>query len=353
MDGMTMVIFDAEKIHHKTAAGKGKKSAGKEDPRITVLEQELKSVREYLQTTIEELETSNEELKSTNEELQSTNEELQSSNEELETSKEEMQSTNEELETINSELQDKMNELKHSNDDLSNLLSGTEIGTIFLDGKLCIKRFTPSLTKIFNLIQSDVGRPISDITSKIIYTDVYNDAKEVLNTLNRREAVIQTGDGEWFSMNILPYRTLENVIDGVVLTFTNVTVLKKKEAEAEAARAFAEGIVETVREPLIVLNAEQRVMSVNRSFYGMFRVRPEDTVNRLIYDLGNHQWDIPELRKLLDEILKENNTVEDFEVRHDFPEIGPKVMLLNARRIFNKEAGTQMVLLAIEDVTKE
>ncbi|MBI4678639.1 MAG: PAS domain-containing protein, partial [Elusimicrobia bacterium] len=266
MDGMMMVIFDAEKIPRKPVRRKGKESAGAGNPRITALEQELKSAREYLQTTIEELETSNEELKSTNEELQSTNEELQSSNEELETSKEEMQSTNEELETINSELQDKMNELKRANDDLSNLLAGTEIGTIFLDRALSIKRFTPSLTKIFNLIQTDVGRPISDITSKIVYADIYNDAKEVLNTLTRKEALIQTKDGEWFSMNILPYRTMENVIDGVGLTFTNITGIKKKEAEAEAARAFAEGIVETVRQPLIVLDPEQRVMSVNRSF---------------------------------------------------------------------------------------
>ncbi|RJQ50319.1 MAG: PAS domain-containing protein [Nitrospiraceae bacterium] len=353
MGGMTMVIFDAEKTHRKTTAGKGRKHAGAEDPRFTALEQELKSVREYLQTTIEELETSNEELKSTNEELQSTNEELQSSNEELETSKEEMQSTNEELETINAELQDKLNELKRANDDLSNLLAGTEIGTIFLDRDLCIKRFTPSLTNIFNLIQTDVGRPISDITSKIVYAGVNDDANEVLRTLIRKETVIQTRDGEWFSMNILPYRTLENVIDGVVLTFSNITVVKKKEAEAEEARAFAESIVETVREPLIVLDAEQRVMSANRSFYRMFHVRPEDTVNRIIYDLGNHQWDIPELRKLLNEILPENSTVEDFGVRHDFPEIGPKVMLLNARRIFNKKSGTQMVLLAIEDVTEK
>lgn len=179
--------------------------------------------KEYLQTTIEELETSNEELKSTNEELQSTNEELQSTNEELETSKEELHSTNEELQTVNAELQYKLDELSETNDDLSNLLSSTEIGTIFLDNDLRIKRFTPAAAGIFNLIKGDVNRPISDITSKLIYEDLCKDAEEVLDTLNRKKMEVPTRDGQWHTMTIIPYRTLDNVIDGVVLTFVDIT----------------------------------------------------------------------------------------------------------------------------------
>lgn len=195
----------------------------------TAIHRELASTKEYLQTTIEELETSNEELKSTNEELQSVNEELQSTNEELETSKEELQSTNEELVTVNTELQKKVDELSEANNDINNLLASTEIGTIFLDMKLCIKRFTPAITKIFNLIQSDIGRPVNHITSNIEYEDIYKDAKNVLRTLNRKEMEIRSKDGTWYDMRIGPYRTVENVIDGVVITFVDIGRVKKAE----------------------------------------------------------------------------------------------------------------------------
>ena len=217
MEGMMMVVFESkkpsDKIPPKTMKGK---DDDKIDTRITTLEQELQSTREYLQTTIEELETSNEELKSTNEELQSTNEEL-------ETSREELQSTNEELETVNSELQDKVNQLAATNDDLNNLLASTDIGTIFLDMDLCVKRFTPSASKIFNLIKTDMGRPISDITSTIDYPMLRADAEETLRTLIPKESDLQAVNGNWFSVRVLPYRTIENVIDGVVMTFVDIT----------------------------------------------------------------------------------------------------------------------------------
>ena len=181
------------------------------------------------------METSNEELKSTNEELQSVNEELQSANEELETSKEELQSTNEELVTVNTELQNKVDELSQANNDINNLLASTEIGTIFLDTNFCIKRFTPPMTKIFNLIQTDLGRPISDITTKIRYTDLKKDAIEVLKTLVRRDVEVQDDDGKWYAMSTSPYRTTENVIDGIVMTFVDITKIK----DAENAQLLA------------------------------------------------------------------------------------------------------------------
>jgi two-component system CheB/CheR fusion protein len=197
------------------------------DPYVLSLEQELLSTREYLQTTNEELETSNEELKSTNEEPQSVNEELQSTNEELETSKEELQSTNEELITVNAELLKKVDELSEVNNDINNLLASTEIGTVFLDINLCIKRFTPAAVEIFNLIHTDIGRPISDITSKIQIDDLYNRSREVLQTSARQDAEVQDRNGLWYSMRLMPYRTLENVIEGVVINFVDISKIKE------------------------------------------------------------------------------------------------------------------------------
>jgi two-component system CheB/CheR fusion protein len=231
-----LVMFDDKTPSAKTVPGKGRKAVSDDSaPIVSSLERELESTKETLQTTIEEMETSNEELKSTNEELQSVNEELQSANEELETSKEELQSTNEELVTVNTELQNKVDELSQANNDINNLLASTEIGTIFLDTNLCIKRFTPAMTKIFNLIQTDLGRPISDITTKIRYTDLKKDAKEVLKTLARRDVEVQDDDGKWYTMSTSPYRTTENVIDGIVMTFVDITKIK----DAENAQLLA------------------------------------------------------------------------------------------------------------------
>jgi len=221
-----LVIFD-EKTSHQSVQKNIEADNDTADPYLAKLERELLSTREYLQSTNEELETSNEELKSTNEELQSVNEELQSTNEELETSKEELQSTNEELVTVNAELIKKVDELSEVNNDINNLLASTEIGTIFLDINLCIRRFTPAVIKIFNLIHTDIGRPISDITAKIQIKDLHDHAKEVLRTLTRQELEVQDENGVWYSMRIMPYRTLENVIDGVVINFVDVSNLKE------------------------------------------------------------------------------------------------------------------------------
>ncbi len=198
---------------------------------ILELEHELASTKEYLKTAIEELEISNEELKSANEELQSANEELQSTNEELETSKEELQSVNEEMITVNTELQNKIFELAHAHDDMSNLLASTEIGTIFLGNELEIRRFTPSITKIINLIHSDIGRPVNHLSSNLLYDNITQVAKEVLDTLIAKVAVVPTKDGEWYHMQITPYRTTENVIDGVVMSFVDITEEKRMEEE--------------------------------------------------------------------------------------------------------------------------
>ncbi len=320
--------------------------------RIVQLECELHDARESLQAIIEELEASNEELRSTNEEFQSTNEELQSMNEEMETAKEELQSTNEELVTVNSELQIKVNELIELNDDINNLLASTEIGTIFLDRKLGIKRFTPSMMKLFRLISTDLGRSIKDITSKIAYPDLYKDAETVLETLQSRQTQVMSEDGRWFSMRILPYRTTENLIDGVVITFVDITERKRIEQDMEESRIYAEGVVDTVSVSLLTLDPDLRVISANRQFYRTFRSTREETLNRRIFDLGNGQWNIPELRKVLERIIPDDASFEGFEVEHDFPSIGWKSMILNIRQIRGKSKRLGVILLSIEDITR-
>lgn len=194
---------------------------------VIELKKRLNSMEDYIRSSNEEMQSTNEELKASNEELQSVNEELQSTNEELETSKEELQSVNEELSTVNIELQNKVADLSRANDDTSNLLLGTGIGTIFVDNKLCIKRFTASVSKVINLIQTDIGRPIGHISSKFLnYNALAKDIQKVLNNLITKKIDVKTMEGEWYTICISPYRTLNNVIEGSVITFTNITKIK-------------------------------------------------------------------------------------------------------------------------------
>ncbi len=329
-----------------------KPTAGRQGiKRVEELEQDLAYTRENLQATIEEMQAANEELKSSNEELQSTNEELQSTNEELETSKEELQSVNEEIVTVNAELQAKIDQLTAVQNDMKNLLENISIGTIFLDEHLAIKRFTRDAMKVYRLAPTDTGRPLADIRSLIPDVDLIADAQAVLDSLVPRERQVRTTGSEWFLVRIMPYRTLENVIDGVVMTFSDITNLKAMEAEVRDARDYAQNIVDTIREPLVVLNERFEVVSASSAFYRTFGVTPEDTQGNLLYSLGDRQWDIPQLHELLETVLPKDTAFENFEVRHDFPGIGPRIMLLNARRVLGDSGNTQNILLAIEDIT--
>jgi two-component system, chemotaxis family, CheB/CheR fusion protein len=241
--GMVMIVFtDVATTPEMKAPGRSRPTSASR-ARVLELEQELQQAREELQTTREEMQSSQEELKSTNEELQSTNEELQSTNEELTTSREEMQSLNEELQTVNAEQQSKMDELSRTNNDMRNLLNSTEIVTVFLDNDLHVRRFTPGANQLFKLIPGDVGRPLSDITSELDYPGMIDEAREVLRRLAFTEKQIATRDGRWFTVRIMPYRTMEDVIGGVVITFLDITAAKALEAElrAEISRLKAGG----------------------------------------------------------------------------------------------------------------
>ncbi|MDO8292108.1 MAG: chemotaxis protein CheB [Gallionella sp.] len=321
-----------------------------EHQRVEELERELAYTKENLQATIEEQQASNEELKSTNEELQSTNEELQSTNEELETSKEELQSVNEELVTVNAELQAKIEQLAGMQNDMKNLLDNVNVGTIFLDQHMAIRRFTRDAARVYRLVATDVGRPLIDIKSDIQDEDLLAKAQTVLDSLVPWEREVRTVGGAWYLARIQPYRTLDNVIDGVVLTFTDISQRIEDEAAIRNAKALAENIVNTVREPLIVLDGTLQVISASRSFYRIFQTTPENTVGHPLYELGDRQWDIPALRELLETILPRDQSFDGYLVEHDFPAIGHHKMLLNARRIVSNTGDTQLILLAMESL---
>jgi len=244
-----------------------------EDMRIATLRQELHAKEEYLQTANEELETSNEELKSSNEEMQSVNEELQSTNEELETSKEELQSVNEELATVNTELQNKVSDLSRVNNDMNNLLAGTGIGTVFVDHQLRILRFTPAVTDIINLIYSDVGRPVGHIVSNLRnYAHLVEDVKLVLNTLIPKMQDVQTVDGQWYTLRILPYRTLDNVIEGAVITFVNITEMVQTRELLKKANELLRlaVVVRDAHDAITVQDLEGRILAWNPGAVRMY-----------------------------------------------------------------------------------
>ncbi|MSM38137.1 MAG: chemotaxis protein CheB [Geobacter sp.] len=235
--GMVMIVFtDVATPQNKKSTSRSR-TALSGNARVLELEQEIQQLREALQASREEMQSSQEELKSANEELQSTNEELQSTNEELTTSREEMQSLNEELQTVNAEQQSKMDELSRMNNDMRNLLNSTEIVTVFLDNDLQIRRFTTGANKLFKLIPSDVGRPLSDITSDLLYPEMAEESRGVLRTLNFSEKQIAAKDGRWFTVRIMPYRTAEDVIGGVVITFADITLAKTLEQELREENA--------------------------------------------------------------------------------------------------------------------
>ncbi|MEX2262485.1 MAG: ATP-binding protein [Bryobacteraceae bacterium] len=334
-----LVLFEdaapppADSSKPKPARGR-QKTAHRETER---LQQELDATKEYLQAVIEEQE-------STNEELKSANEEAQASNEELETTKEELQSANEELITLNDELRSTNRELTQTNSDLVNVLDGIDIPVIILGRDLRIRRLSQGAEGMFKVIAADIGRPITDLTLKIGMPNLRRLVSDVIASRRPEEREIQNDRGRWHILRIRPYQDPERKIEGALLMAVDVDEIKR-------SRDFADSIVDTVRESLLILDGDFRVERANRPFYETFQVSPEETSRQFVYDLGNGQWNIPKLRLLLEEILPQNSSFRDFEVEHDFPGIGRKTMLLNAHRLQWNGPQEQKILLAIEDVT--
>ena len=280
LSGMIMIIFMEvlETVDIKLHARKGKKTVI--SVRQSALEKELKYTRDKMQDTLEEMQTSQEELKSSNEELQSTNEELQSTNEELTSSKEEMQSLNEELQTLNAELQSKVDDFSRVNNDMKNLLNSTDIATLFLDKELNIRRFTFQATKIIKLIKSDIGRPFTDLVTDLVYPELSADALEVLKTLVFIQKPIPTKDGRWFNIRIMPYRTLDDRIDGLVITFINISELKKVELKLHETEQVNNLLFDSSSDILIKLSTDLKITEFNTTAEKFFGTKREDVLNR-------------------------------------------------------------------------
>lgn len=327
-------------------SGKREKASARHSDRT--MGEELRHAREQYKSLAEDHEATLEEYRSANEEVLSTNEELQSLNEELETAKEELQSSNEELRTVNDELHNRNMELGAVNDDLSNLFSNINMPLLMVNNELIIRRFTLQAQALLNLQDMDIGRRIGDLRVNLRDTDLAVIGRDVIASVVPREIEVQAHDGTWYMLRVRAFRTSHHVIAGAVFTFQDIDVLKR---ELDESRLFTATLTESAREPIVSLDSSLRVITANNSFYRMFLVTPEETEGQFIYNLGKKQWNIPELRNLLEKILPEHSRIDNYEVRSDFPQIGQRVMSLNARRI-ESPLGKQTILLAIEDVTQ-
>lgn len=316
------------------------------------IEEELRAAREEMRVTVEQYETTNEELTAANEEVTSINEELQATNEELESSKEELQSLNEELGAINAQLGQKISELDDVTDDLHNLLKGSDVATVVLDVNLRIKWFSPPIQQLFDLIESDVGRPLANFTQRFAFDDLLAKARVAIEDLANFEDEVRAEDGRCLLLRVLPYRTQDGRVAGAVVTLVDITDLKAKQSEISEARRYAEAIVETVRHPLMALGGDLRVRSANAAFFEMVGLSPEETINHLIYELVDGQWNVPPLRELLEDLVPEHRRIDDYEINLGIPQRGSRTMLMNARCITDSQSSGELVLLAIEDITE-
>ncbi|RIL07174.1 MAG: chemotaxis protein CheR [Proteobacteria bacterium] len=323
----------------------GAADAPLDERRVAKLQEEIAASRDYLQSIIQELEAANEELQSANEEILSSNEELQSTNEELDTAKEELQSTNEELSTVNEELQARNAELSRVNSDLVNLLASVEIAIVIVASDLRIRRFTPMAERVLNLIPSDIGRSIAHIKPNIDCPDLERLIGDVIERVTPQEREVQDHQGAWYSLRIRPYKSLDNRIEGAVLSLFDVDAAKRHEQ-------YAQTVVETVREPIALLDRELRVRIVNDAFCEAFGMRREDLEGHLLFDMEEPLFAAPALRDALAERALRGERVEDLEIALPPRGGAPRTLLVNARRI--DATPTRLapaVLLAVEDVS--
>jgi two-component system, chemotaxis family, CheB/CheR fusion protein len=343
-DRYFLILFEDVAPYAGTRPGNTKPAAPKRGaPKVAEgeaarLRRELAATKEYLHSIIQEKESALDELTSASEEAQAGNEELQTAQEELE-------SANEELNTLNEELKTSNTELSQVNRDLTNLLESINIPLVMVGKDLRIRRFTRAIEPMLNLIASDAGRLITDLQPHIALPDLRGLLADAMQGGNRTPHDIRDAHGRWYSLRILPSLGPNGKVDGAVVMLIDIDAAKR-------GLDFAEAIVETVREPLVILNHNLTVVSANKAFYETFQARQQETEGRLIYDLGKGQWNIPELRELLDNILPAHSTFRDFEVVSEFAHVGRKVMLLNAREVFDANAQARTILLAIEDTTE-
>jgi two-component system CheB/CheR fusion protein len=342
VQGLFLVIFE-DMGPEPLARKKDTKKGGYDKEIVQDLEKELMYTKQQLSSTVEQMETSLEELKSTNEELQSTNEELQSTNEESLTTKEEMQSLNEELMTINLQYQNKTDELTQLNNDMKNLLDNTEIGTVFLDNNLDILRFTPQVTKLFNVITTDIGRPITHIVSNFEHQSLEQDIREVIEKLTVKELQVRTKKNEWYNIRIMPYRTMDNFISGAVLTLNRITMLKNLESQLNAVRKASKMIIDNIQNAALALDMDLKIIMANKLFLSHFRFREQDLFDKQFYEIVPEAWHGTQLDEFLDKVRTENGVLELPDPGHGKIKLIAKIL----RDEDNKEAA--MIFLQIEE----
>jgi len=314
---------------------------------------ELAETQEYLKTYMEEQEATIEEFNSTFEELQSNFEELQSTSEELETAKEELQTSNEEMNTLNTELQSRNLELDELNNDLNNLISSVQIPIVMVGNDKRIRRITPLADRVLGVSLDDVGRLVGDLNLRIVASNMEQMISDVMNDRVAHEVEVKGREGRWFSLRINPYLTSDDKIDGVVISLVDVDDLKRSQLKALDAERYADNIVETIRHSLLVLDLDLRVVSANRSFYKLYSLSSNEVEGKLLYELDDNRWDIPELRMLLEQVLPLQSSFEDFEIDHVHPNSGRQVLRLNGRQVVQKDKGRSLILLTLEDITKQ
>ena len=323
-----------------------------EASRVVQLQHELEATREDLQLAIRDLELANEEQKAINEEAMSFNEEYQSTNEELETSKEELQSFNEELTALNGQLQETVEQQRTTSTDLQNILNSTDVATLFLDAELKIRFFTPASRDLFNIIASDVGRPLSDLTHRLKDDNLLADARAVMveHTPIRRE--VEADDGAWFMRSIQPYRSDDSSVGGVVATFSGISEIKAAKQEIETARAYLDNIISTIRQPLVVLDEALCVVSASSSFYQVFSVESSEFIGRNILTTVRH-LDRPAFREFLSSISTKGVSTVDHEMEIELPGFGLRTLQMSARVLREKPSVQRKILLAFVDATED
>jgi len=337
LQGLLIVVFtDKGPVKKRKGPAKLKPTSNDMDE----LKKELVYTKQQLNTTIEQMETSLEELKSTNEELQSTNEELQSTNEESLTTKEEMQSLNEELMTINLQYQTKAEELTRLNNDMKNLLDTTEIGTIFLDNQLNILRFTPQVTKLFNVIPSDVGRSITHIASNFDYPAIESAIMEVIERLNGKELEIKTKKEEWYNLRIMPYRTTDNFINGAVLTFTKITPVKALENKLGTLLSYVQMSVDALPEAALILDKDRKVLVSNAQFLKTFDLREFEINEHFFLEIVHNKWNTDKL----DDLLLNGPEFKEVYMQHHFQGLGTKKLVITARQLNSSDPQSAIIV---------
>jgi two-component system CheB/CheR fusion protein len=311
--GFFLVLF-----HRQTDASEAPAEPALPEILTRSLEEEVEFLKEQLNATVEQYETSNEELKASNEEMQAVNEEMRSATEELETSKEELQSVNEELTTVNHELKSSIEDLSRANTDLNNLMASTDIGTVFLDRQLRIQRFTPSAQRIFNLLPADMGRPLSDITSKLAYPEFIHEAHSVLENLATTEREVRVGEEGWYVVRIAPYRTQEDRIAGVVATFIDITARKRAEEElrtlgAEMKRQLYKfnTVMNAVPDFVYQFDREGRFTYINRALLDLWQKSSDEAIGKNFHELGYPPELATKLHHQIDEVIQTGKTLKD------------------------------------------